>query len=149
MIKKRVLATVSFIACICIIVTMLCGCTDETPQSLSVKIQVFVSGGNETITPTEHIVSINRSSTETVVFTLHANEPRNYSQIAISINVSGIIDPIKCPISFTNYMMNISGAIIDFNETMEIPVTISSSDILPEDSQSITVYYSSKKPEMS
>ena len=148
MLKKSFLTPVSFMVCICIIVTMLSGCTVETPQSVSVKVQVFVSGGNETITPTEHIVSINRSSTETVIFTLHATEPRNYSQIAMSINVSGINDPIECPGSFTNYEMNESGTIITFNDTMEIPITISTSDILPEDSQSITVYYSSKKPEM-
>jgi len=150
MLKKRALTTISFIICVCIIVTMLSGCTVtvETPQSVSVKVQVFVSGGNETITPKEHIVLINRSSTETVFFTLHANEPRNYSQIAISINVSGINDPITCPIHFTNYETNISGAIMRFNETIQIPITISTSDILPDDSQSITVYYSSKQPEM-
>jgi len=126
----------------------LSGCTEQKPTSMSVKVYVYVSGDNETITPQEQIVTINRSSNTTVSFTLHANEPRDYSQIAISINVSGIIDPIECPINFTNYERNASGAIVNFSETVEIPVTLRTTDDLPEDIQTVTVYYSSKNPEI-
>lgn len=131
-----------------LISSLMSGCIMETssPSSMSVKVSVYVSGGNETITPQEKIVTINKSSTQTVEFTLYSPEPRDYSQIAISINVSGIQDPIICPKNFSNYERNQSGGIVNFTETKNINVTLNTVEILPEDIQTVTVYYSSKSP---
>ncbi len=126
----------------------LSGCIEQKPSSMSVKIHVYVSGNNETITPNEQTISMNRSSNATVFFTLHAVEPRDYSQIAISINVSGIYDPIVCPTNFSNYMRNDSNYTTNFNKTVIIPVTLSTKDILPENMQTVTIYYSSKEPNL-
>ncbi len=145
--RKNLLPTYIVISVvICIILIGFCGCIDQKPLSMSVKVHVYVSGNNETITPSEQIISINRSSNATVSFTLHATGPRDYSQIAISINVSGINDPIICPVNFTNYERNESGYIINFSESVPIPITLFTNEDLPEDIQTVTVYYSSKEP---
>jgi len=148
MFKGNLLKIISLFITVVSLVIMLSGCTGNIsdPSSMSVKASVFVSGGNETITPVEQVITINKSSTQIVTFTIHSTEPRNYSQIAISINVSGIIDPIICPKNFTNYEINESGAIVNFTETVEIPITLTTSDSLPEEMQTVTVYYSSKNP---
>jgi hypothetical protein len=131
-----------------LISNLMSGCITETssPSSMSVKVSVYVSGGNETISPQEKVVTINKSSIQTVEFTLYSPEPRDYSQIAISINVSGIQDPIICPKNFSNYERNQSGGIVNFTETKNINVMLKTVEILPEDMQTVTVYYSSKSP---
>lgn len=122
------------------------GCIDQKPNSMSVKIQVYVSGNNETITPSEQIISINKSSNTTVFFTLHATEPRDYSWVGKSTNVSGINDPIIFPANFTNYERNESGYIVNFSKSVEINITLYANETLPRNIQTVTVYYSSKEP---
>jgi len=143
---KNLLPTYLVMSVVICIIIGFCGCIDQTPLSMSVKVHVYVSGNNETITPDEQIISINRSSNATVTFTLHATEPRDYSQIAISINVSGIMDPIICPANFSNYERNESGNIINFSESVPIYISLFTNEDLPKDIQTATVYYSSKEP---
>lgn len=144
--RTKILKIISLFILIILLSSIMSGCTKETPSSMSVKVSVYVSGGNETITPKEKVVTINKSSTKTIEFTLYSPEPRDYSQIAISINVSGIKDPIICPKDFSNYERNQSGYIVNFTETVKIPIELTTVEILPEDMQTVTVYYSSKNP---
>jgi hypothetical protein len=108
---------------------------------MKVDIYLSVFGHDEVVTPEHQIVSIDRESSKTVSFWVHTNGAYSYSRVSPIMNLDGVY--IESPIYFDNYYTNDEGFVIDYDSSIEIKVTLTTSTFLPKDTQVAYIEYKS------